>query len=207
MVNCPKCGSYNPTGSKFCSECGSGLNTNSTNSNTSKIKSEPHDPKKQTCGKATNENKKDNKLKYACIGLVLILLAIFFFGGNNTDGNGDDRVKELEIQETLAPNHSVYIHAVVEVPNKVRYYPNYCEVVVWNDSDDAYAGNKFYSGNFSEDGSLLEINGYLKTGTLGTGKPTMIDFVFEEGEFEKDYEQSRHYVKDSEIVVYGDVNK
>ncbi|MBE6513487.1 MAG: zinc-ribbon domain-containing protein [Methanobrevibacter olleyae] len=25
MVNCPKCGSYNPTGSKFCSECGSAM--------------------------------------------------------------------------------------------------------------------------------------------------------------------------------------
>ena len=210
MVNCPKCGSYNPTGSNFCSECGSSMDTNSNKSKVRKIKVESHDPKKPIGGISTNENKEkgDNSGKYICIGLIiLILVGVFFFGGNSANGDKKDIVRELEIQETLAPNHSVYIHAVVELPDTVGHNPNYCEVIVWNDSGDAYAGNKFYSGNFSEDGSLLEINGYLKTGTLGTGKPTMIDFVFEEGEFEKDYEQSRHYVKDSEIVVYGDVNK
>lgn len=29
MVNCPKCGSYNPTGSKFCTACGNSLNATS----------------------------------------------------------------------------------------------------------------------------------------------------------------------------------
>lgn len=31
MVNCRKCGSYNPTGSKFCASCGNSLNMNSNN--------------------------------------------------------------------------------------------------------------------------------------------------------------------------------
>lgn len=73
---------HNPTGSKFCSECGSAMNTNSTNSNVRKIKIEPHDPKKPVGGKITYEKSSDgNTLNYIgrIICVILILVCIYLF--------------------------------------------------------------------------------------------------------------------------------
>lgn len=72
MVNCPKCGSYNPTGSNFCSECGSSMNSNSNKSKVRKIKVESHDPKKPIGGISTN--KESNTSLY--IQIILCILGI-----------------------------------------------------------------------------------------------------------------------------------
>ena len=82
MVNCPKCGSYNPTGSNFCSKCGSEMNTNSNKSKVRKIKIESHDPKKPIGGVVTHEKSTDgNTLNYIgrIICVILILVCIYLF--------------------------------------------------------------------------------------------------------------------------------
>ncbi len=66
MFNCSNCGSYNPTGSKFCTNCGNKLNATSDKQyKTTKIEVEPETSIKSTNNTETNQSVNETKLNHS----------------------------------------------------------------------------------------------------------------------------------------------
>lgn len=168
MVTCPKCGSNNSTGSRFCSECGSPLEENSN--------SEKQDstPQKSNSNSITS----NGNLKYICGGLIVFIIACILLSGGS---NGS--VEEVHIEETPAPNHHVHLYAIINLPSNMKYV-GYAEVLITNENNGTYA-YQVLDGTCFDDGSKLEFNSYINSGTH-PGKPKQLLFSFEnsEGEFE-----------------------
>ena len=80
MVNCPKCGSYNPTENKFCSECGNSLNKNLTDSPKENYsKNQQGNSNNNQSQISSNQNNKGKNEELGCCGMIIlfvILLAI-----------------------------------------------------------------------------------------------------------------------------------
>lgn len=174
-VRCSKCGMITYSEDKFCSKCGNSLNPNSNNI--------------QQNYDANQSNNKNIKY-FFIIGIIIFLMAIFFFGNN------DGEIKELQIENT-------HMYCQAKLPSSV-HNPIGCEIWVIDENNDIYSSRDVDFKYISDD--VIEINTtFFKD--IGNAKPKELMFTYTctNNDFNtgyKDFEVVKYDIKDSQIISY-----
>lgn len=138
MVNCSNCGSYNPTGSKFCSNCGNSL-INTGNTDTSK--------------KVESKNKQSQNIKI-CLGLIIIVILLQIVG-SFIGGSSSINLEDIEIPNDFS------IDSRNETQLTIYNNRGYFTYVITVTSEDHRSPEKISNG-FKEMGYILQSTNNIK---------------------------------------------
>lgn len=125
MVKCSKCGLNNPVGNKFCSKCGSSLQTNES------ITQQSDTHQNTESNNNNNQQNSENNFKKICLGIIGIVILIAIIG--SIFGNS----QPINLEEIEAP------------AGWTNYSSNQTEVIFINvpSSDDLNVINITYHDN------------------------------------------------------------